>query len=85
MDKSRRQPLVHFTTDMIYGHTVHCAAGPRTIRPSRSANTARASSRPRSWPPNWRDKGMRISIFRPRLIIGPGRLGILVKLFKLID
>jgi dTDP-glucose 4,6-dehydratase len=28
---------------------------------------------------------MRISLFRPRLIIGPGRLGILEKLFKLID
>jgi dTDP-glucose 4,6-dehydratase len=28
---------------------------------------------------------MRISIFRPRLIIGPGRLGILSKLFTLID
>ena len=28
---------------------------------------------------------MSISIFRPRLIIGPGRLGLLSKLFKLID
>jgi nucleoside-diphosphate-sugar epimerase len=28
---------------------------------------------------------MNISLFRPRLIIGPGRLGILEKLFKLID
>jgi dTDP-glucose 4,6-dehydratase len=28
---------------------------------------------------------MNISLFRPRLIIGPGRLGILAKLFKLID
>jgi dTDP-glucose 4,6-dehydratase len=28
---------------------------------------------------------MNISMFRPRLIIGPGRLGILEKLFKLID
>ncbi len=33
----------------------------------------------------WRKKGFDITIFRPRLIIGPGRLGILVKLFKLID
>jgi dTDP-glucose 4,6-dehydratase len=33
----------------------------------------------------WREKGFNITIFRPRLIIGPGRLGILVKLFKLID
>ena len=33
----------------------------------------------------WRKRGMSISMFRPRLIIGPGRLGILEKLFKLID
>lgn len=33
----------------------------------------------------YRKKGMKITIFRPRMINGPGRLGILVKLFKLID
>ena len=33
----------------------------------------------------YREKGMNITIFRPRMINGPGRLGILVKLFKLID
>ncbi len=30
-------------------------------------------------------KGMKITIFRPRMIMGPGRAGILLKLFKLID
>lgn len=33
----------------------------------------------------FRLKGMNITIMRPRMINGPGRLGILVKLFKLID
>lgn len=33
----------------------------------------------------YRRKGMNITIMRPRMINGPGRLGILVKLFKLID
>lgn len=33
----------------------------------------------------YRKKGMNITIFRPRMIMGPGRLGILVKLFKLMD
>jgi dTDP-glucose 4,6-dehydratase len=33
----------------------------------------------------FRSEGMSISIFRPRLIIGPGRLGILEKLFKAVD
>ena len=32
-----------------------------------------------------RTKGMNITIFRPRMIMGPGRAGILLKLFKLID
>ena len=33
----------------------------------------------------YRKKGMSITIFRPRMINGPGRMGILLKLFKLID
>lgn len=33
----------------------------------------------------YRKKGIDITVFRPRMINGPGRLGILVKLFKLID
>lgn len=33
----------------------------------------------------YRTKGMNITIFRPRMIMGPGRVGILLKLFKLID
>lgn len=34
---------------------------------------------------DYRQKGMNITIMRPRMIMGPGRLGILSKLFKLID
>jgi dTDP-glucose 4,6-dehydratase len=33
----------------------------------------------------YRAKGMNVAIFRPRLIIGPGRLGILARLFRLIE
>lgn len=33
----------------------------------------------------YRKQGMDITIFRPRMIMGPGRAGILLKLFKLID
>lgn len=33
----------------------------------------------------FRSKGMDITIFRPRMIVGKGRAGILYKLFKLID
>lgn len=75
---------IQFTTDMVYGHTVQspqsedhpCAplgeygASKRAIE--EVAMAARAD-------------GMNVAIFRPRLIIGPGRLGILAKLFRLID
>jgi dTDP-glucose 4,6-dehydratase len=33
----------------------------------------------------YRERGINISIFRPRPIVGPGRLGILTKLFNLVD
>lgn len=84
MEKNGANRLVHFTTDMIYGHSVtvpqdedHPARPLGEYGESKLATETLAQS--------YRDKGFRIPIFRPRLIIGPGRLGILVKLFKLID
>ncbi|MBW9061775.1 NAD(P)-dependent oxidoreductase [Rhizobium herbae] len=82
--KSGANRLVQFTTDMIYGHTVqspqtedHPANPLGEYGKSKWATEQLAAE--------WRKQGMNISIFRPRLIIGPGRLGILEKLFKLID
>jgi dTDP-glucose 4,6-dehydratase len=76
--------LVHYTTDMIYGHTYtwpqteeHPAAPLGEYGLSKLKTEVLAAE--------WRKRGMKISLFRPRLIIGPGRLGILEKLFKLID
>lgn len=84
MEKNGANRLVHFTTDMIYGHSVtvpqdedHPANPLGEYGESKLATERLAQS--------YRDKGFKIPIFRPRLIIGPGRLGILVKLFKLID
>lgn len=84
MDKAEAKNLVHFTTDMIYGHTVtnpmtedHPVAPLGEYGWSKQKTEVLASE--------WRARGMAISLFRPRLIIGPGRLGILEKLFKLID
>jgi dTDP-glucose 4,6-dehydratase len=84
MEKNGANRLVHFTTDMIYGHSVtvpqdedHPAKPLGEYGESKLATETLAQS--------YRDKGFRIPIFRPRLIIGPGRLGILVKLFRLID
>jgi dTDP-glucose 4,6-dehydratase len=76
--------LVHYTTDMIYGHTF---VWPQTEEhPANPLGEYGLSKlKTEELAAEWRKRGMRISLFRPRLIIGPGRLGILEKLFKLID
>jgi len=84
MDRANAKNLVHFTTDMIYGHTV---TTPMTedhpVAPLGEYGLSKWKTEELAH--EWRAKGMNISLFRPRLIIGPGRLGILEKLFKLID
>lgn len=84
MDKAGASKFVQFTTDMVYGHTV---VSPQTedhpISPLGEYGASKWATEQECH--KWRDRGMDISIFRPRLIIGPGRLGILEKLFKLID
>lgn len=76
--------LIYFSTDMVYGlpqslpvTTEHQRQpiGPYGASKCKSEDLCQA----------YRDQGMHITIFRPRLIIGPGRLGILTKLFSLID
>lgn len=84
MDNAGAPRLVHYTTDMIYGHTV---TTPMTedhpVAPLGEYGQSKLDTEVLAH--EWRKRGMRISLFRPRLIIGPGRLGILEKLFKLID
>lgn len=76
--------LVHFTTDMVYGHT-H-ATPTREDAPAKPLGEYGLSKlQSEKLCEKYRERGFSISIFRPRLIIGPGRLGILAKLFKLID
>jgi dTDP-glucose 4,6-dehydratase len=84
MDKAGADRLVHFTTDMIYGHTVeYPMTEEHPVAPLGEYGMSKWETELLAH--KWREKGMRISLFRPRLIIGPGRLGILEKLFKLID
>lgn len=83
LSKGCKQYLM-FTTDMTYGkpqylpvdtrHPQH-PFGPYGASKKACEEICRA----------YREKDMHITIFRPRMINGPGRLGILVKLFKLID
>ena len=84
MDRAGGEKLVHFTTDMIYGHTVtHPMTEDHPVAPLGEYGLSKWKTEELA--AGWRERGMRISLFRPRLIIGPGRLGILEKLFKLID
>ncbi|MBZ9820437.1 NAD-dependent epimerase/dehydratase family protein [Mesorhizobium sp. CA4] len=84
MDKAGAQRLVHYTTDMIYGHTVVLPmTEDHPVSPLGEYGLSKLKTEELA--AEWRRRGMSISLFRPRLIIGPGRLGILQKLFKLID
>ena len=84
MQKAGASRLVHFTTDMIYGHTVtHPMTEDHPVAPLGEYGWSKQKTEELAV--GWRERGMNISLFRPRLIIGPGRLGILSKLFKLID
>ncbi|TGS16955.1 NAD(P)-dependent oxidoreductase [Mesorhizobium sp. M2E.F.Ca.ET.209.01.1.1] len=84
MDKAGASKLVHYTTDMIYGHTVVLPmTEDHPVAPLGEYGLSKLKTEELA--AEWRKRGMSISLFRPRLIIGPGRLGILEKLFKLID
>lgn len=84
MDKAGAPNLVHYTTDMIYGHTVtYPMTEDHPVNPLGEYGLSKLKTEELA--AEWRKRGMNISLFRPRLIIGPGRLGILEKLFKLID
>jgi dTDP-glucose 4,6-dehydratase len=84
MDKAGASSLVHYTTDMIYGHTVtYPMTEDHPVSPLGEYGLSKLKTEELA--AEWRARGMNISLFRPRLIIGPGRLGILEKLFKLID
>jgi dTDP-glucose 4,6-dehydratase len=84
MEKAGARRLVQFTTDMIYGHT-HDIPKRESARKEPLGEYGKSKLATENLCIEQRTKGFDITIFRPRLIIGPGRLGILVKLFKLID
>jgi len=84
MARADASKLVHYTTDMIYGHTVvYPMTEEHPVAPLGEYGLSKWKTEELA--ADWRAQGMSISLFRPRLIIGPGRLGILEKLFKLID
>ncbi|MDQ8187863.1 NAD(P)-dependent oxidoreductase [Pelagicoccus sp. SDUM812002] len=84
LERNNCKRMIYYTTDMVYGHTVH---HPRFEDHPRAplGPYGDAKLETEYLCEEYRKKGFNITIFRPRLIIGPGRLGILEKLFKLVD
>lgn len=76
--------MIYFSTDMVYGKPQHV---PVRINHPRRPIGEYGTSKKRSEDivQQYRDRGISITTFRPRLIIGPGRLGVLAKLFKAIE
>ena len=76
--------VIYYTTDMVYGHTLE---NPRPESHDRVPLGPYGDAKYQSelLCEEYRERGFNITLFRPRLIIGPGRLGILESLFKLID
>ncbi|MCK4330042.1 NAD(P)-dependent oxidoreductase [candidate division WOR-3 bacterium] len=83
MEKNKCKNMIYFTTDMVYGKLQETPVkenhprnpfGPYGMSKVESENLCE----------QYRKKEFNITIFRPRLIMGPGRLGILKKLFFLI-
>lgn len=83
MDLQHCRKLIYFSTDMVYGYPRQLPVPPtHTQEPiGEYGNSKRASE---AICLQYRKKGFNITIFRPRLIVGPGRLGVLQKLFGLI-
>lgn len=84
MDSVGLKKMVYYTTDMVYGHTVeHPRTENHPCEPIGPYGEAKYQTE--ILVDKYRERGFSISLFRPRLIIGHGRLGILEKLFKLVD
>jgi dTDP-glucose 4,6-dehydratase len=83
MEKRAAKKLIQFTSDMIYGKPCYLPVDVNHPQMpfgfyGQSKKAAEELCR------EYRGKGFYITIFRPRMINGPGRLGILEKLFYFV-
>jgi len=84
MEADGAKNMVFFSTDMVYGTPQYLPVD--TKHPKNPFGYyGKSKMKAEAICQNYRDKGMNITIFRPRMIIGKGRLGILIKLFKLME
>lgn len=84
MEQVGCRQLIQFSTDMVYGH----AQRPRPLDNDHPrvpiGEYSDAKRALEDYCIDKRQSGLKVSIFRPRIIVGPGRVGILGSLFKLI-
>jgi dTDP-glucose 4,6-dehydratase len=84
MERAGANRLVQFSTDMVYG-PLQTPPPVKVDHPRVPIGEYSASKMAlEDYCLSKRAQGLKVSIFRPRLIIGPGRVGILGKLFHLI-
>ncbi|MBT8132531.1 MAG: NAD(P)-dependent oxidoreductase, partial [Gammaproteobacteria bacterium] len=76
--------FIQFSTDMVYGRMKTDPPLNETHPREPIGEYAESKRLIENYCIEKRQEGLNVSIFRPRLIIGPGRLGILTNLFKLI-
>lgn len=84
MLESRASKLIYFSTDMVYGKPNYL---PIDSRHKRTPFGYYGASKVQAEDiiTKAREQGINASIFRPRIIVGAGRYGILTKLFALIS
>lgn len=76
--------LVQFSTDMVYGRSIMPPPIPTTHPKDPIDAYGQSKKACEDVCEEYREKGINISIFRPRMVMGPGRLGLLANLFKLV-
>lgn len=84
MLESRASKLIYFSTDMVYGKPNYLPVDSRHNRTPFGYYGA-SKVQAEDLIVSAREQGINASIFRPRIIVGAGRYGILTKLFALIS
>lgn len=84
MEEKKCFNFIYFSTDMTYGKPKYLPVDTRHQQePFGPYGASKKASEKICY--EYRKKGFNITIFRPRMILGPGRLGVLKKLFKLME
>ncbi|PAF43460.1 NAD(P)-dependent oxidoreductase [Helicobacter sp. 11S03491-1] len=84
METHHCKNLIYFSTDMVYGKPLYLPLDPNHPK-NPFGQYGRSKLESEKLCDVYRNKGFCITIFRPRMIVGRGRFGILTKLFKLMD